>query len=606
MIKMTNYLQPQTFYPTLEQWKDLPSYVSYIESQGGHLAGIVKITAPAEWEPNNKTREDRYNPSDIDVMIENPLRQTIKPTPTHGAFQSTSQSQPPISVENFVKLATSDRYVTPPHESYDQLDDIYWSYDMIDRADDPIYGADVPATLIDEDKKIWNVGKDETIFNDFGRRLTRVDEGAYLYFGMWKSTFSWHIEDMDLYGVNYLHYGAPKSWYCVPPSDGYKLELAAKQLFPDWSRICYNFLRHKVCMISPKLLRKRGVKVNKVVQEERDLIIVFPHAYHAGFNHGFNIAEASNFGTPRWVEHGKRHRACTCSMSDSVVKIDMDPLISRFQPDILETWRLGEDIQPHPDDGVQIRNVWRFCQQTLESTGVDIDRFGDCPIFAPKKIKHIVEGSEELEIEYVDLTRDEKIVILKKQCQLQINHFIKFREVLPSIKMLLDLEDDLKEVEEETDNGSESDKENVFQVDKKAEREIRLNMDILKKASKVKVKINKQKFLKDYVDKLPKKQEEKPRKVQKSGSTEVLKRHGFSAVSYEELEAKRAMKKCKYKHKFWPCRKCSGCVRPDCGICEFCKDKPKFGGHNIKKQKCIHKKCSNPIVRSCEHCTWNL
>ena len=85
------------------------SYVSYIESQGGHLAGIVKITAPAEWEPNNKTREDRYNPSDIDVMIENPLRQTIKPTPTHGAFQSTSQSQPPISVENFVKLATSDR-----------------------------------------------------------------------------------------------------------------------------------------------------------------------------------------------------------------------------------------------------------------------------------------------------------------------------------------------------------------------------------------------------------------------------------------------------------------------------------------------------------------
>ena len=76
-------------------------------------------------------------------------------------------------------------------------------------------------------------------------------------------------------------------------------------------------------MISPQLLASRGVKVmimimmimmmimmmiimimimvkvNKVVQEERDLIIVFPHAYHAGFNHGFYIAEASNFGTPR-------------------------------------------------------------------------------------------------------------------------------------------------------------------------------------------------------------------------------------------------------------------------------------------------------------------
>ena len=39
----------------------------------------------------------------------------------------------------------------------------------------------------------------------------------YLYFGMWRATFSWHVEDMDLYGVNFLHFGAPKTWYCVPP-----------------------------------------------------------------------------------------------------------------------------------------------------------------------------------------------------------------------------------------------------------------------------------------------------------------------------------------------------------------------------------------------------
>ena len=283
------------------------------------------------------------------------------------------------------------RLVTPGHESYEELERLYWSYHLIDRSDDPIYGADVPASLIDSDFKIWNVGTEE-IFNDFGRRLTQSEEGSYLYFGMWRSTFSWHIEDMDLYGINYHHYGAPKSWYCVPPEHGYKLELVARELFPEWANICFNFLRHKVCMISPELLARRGVKVHKVVQEERDLIIVFPHAYHAGFNHGFNIAEASNFGSPRWVEHGKRHRACSCSQASSAVKIDMESLVEIFQPDRLESWRTGRDLQPHPDDSPGMKNIFRFCKEIFEkeTSDIDVEQFDDdAIIFSPKKVKLI-------------------------------------------------------------------------------------------------------------------------------------------------------------------------------------------------------------------------
>merc|ERR1712209_363856 len=92
--------------------------------------------------------------------------------------------------------------------------------------------------------------------------------------------------------VNYIHWGAPKTWYCIPPQFGYQLEQVAQKLFPDFASSCFNLLRHKALMIGPKLLEANGVRVQKVVHEAGSMIIVFPHAYHSGFNHGWNMANA--------------------------------------------------------------------------------------------------------------------------------------------------------------------------------------------------------------------------------------------------------------------------------------------------------------------------
>ena len=79
----------------------------------------------------------------------------------------------------------------------------------------PLYGADLQGTLTDPGVREWNLNHLHTILDQvvdtYGVSIPGVNT-AYLYFGMWKTTFAWHTEDMDLYSINYLHFGAPKSW----------------------------------------------------------------------------------------------------------------------------------------------------------------------------------------------------------------------------------------------------------------------------------------------------------------------------------------------------------------------------------------------------------
>ena len=74
----------------------------------------------------------------------------------------------------------------------------------------PIYGADVSRSFTDPDLKVWNIAKLDSILKYLEKEDDTVIQGVnspYLYFGMWRATFSWHVEDMDLYGLNMVHYG---------------------------------------------------------------------------------------------------------------------------------------------------------------------------------------------------------------------------------------------------------------------------------------------------------------------------------------------------------------------------------------------------------------
>lgn len=45
-----------------------------------------------------------------------------------------------------------------------------------------------------------------------------------VYIGMLFSWFAWHVEDHELHSLNFLHMGAPKTWYAVPGEYAASLE----------------------------------------------------------------------------------------------------------------------------------------------------------------------------------------------------------------------------------------------------------------------------------------------------------------------------------------------------------------------------------------------
>ncbi|XP_071729359.1 lysine-specific demethylase REF6-like [Rutidosis leptorrhynchoides] len=148
-----------------------------------------------------------------------------------------------------------------------------------------------------------------------------------IYIGMMFSWFAWHVEDHDLHSLNYMHIGGCKTWYGIP--------IDAAVAFEDVIRThgysgkispietCAT-LAQKTTVMSPEILHKVGVPCYRLVQNAGEFVVTFPRAYHSGFSHGFNCAEAVNIATPEWLILAR----------DAAIRrasINLAPLVSHYQ-----------------------------------------------------------------------------------------------------------------------------------------------------------------------------------------------------------------------------------------------------------------------------------
>ncbi|KAE9555091.1 hypothetical protein FO519_001666 [Halicephalobus sp. NKZ332] len=136
----------------------------------------------------------------------------------------------------------------------------------------------------------------------------------WVYVGMCFSLFCWHVEDHWTYSINYMHEGETKVWYGIPEKDAAKFDDFMRSLASESFAESKDLLHHMNTLIHPQILRDHGINVYTVHQNIGDIVITFPRAYHAGFNAGYNIAEAVNFAPYDWLKSG---RMCLQNYADA-------------------------------------------------------------------------------------------------------------------------------------------------------------------------------------------------------------------------------------------------------------------------------------------------
>ncbi|CAH2034614.1 unnamed protein product [Thlaspi arvense] len=350
------------FSPSLEEFEDTLAYIEKIRPLAEPY-GICRIIPPPTWTPPCRLKEKSiWEHTKFPTRIQNvdllqnrePMKKKPKSKKRKRRRNSkmgssrrragSSPSEPASSPEPEEKfgfnsgsdftLEEFERYALRFKDSYFEKNDAKWSpsveeiegeyWRIVEQPTDEVevyYGADLENGVLGSGfyKRSGSEMDQYTVSGWNLNNLPRLPGSVlsfedcdisgvlvpWLYVGMCFSSFCWHVEDHHLYSLNFHHFGEPKVWYGVPGSNATKLEKAMRKHLPDLFDEQPDLLHGLVTQFSPSILKDEGVEVYRVVQNSGEYVLTFPRAYHAGFNCGFNCAEAVNVAPVDWLAHGQ-------------------------------------------------------------------------------------------------------------------------------------------------------------------------------------------------------------------------------------------------------------------------------------------------------------
>lgn len=166
---------------------------------------------------------------------------------------------------------------------------------------------------------------------------------SFMYIGTKCSIFQLHREDINLYAVNQVLWGYPKSWYCIAEQYTKKVYKCLDVLI-DNEDGCNNSIQHKNIYVDANYLLKMNIPVYYIESCPGDLVITPPGGLHQGYNQGCNISIAINFlglyTEPLKKEFELYYKAFTdiihnkckyCNKDESLVFIDIEILFDRLR-----------------------------------------------------------------------------------------------------------------------------------------------------------------------------------------------------------------------------------------------------------------------------------
>ncbi|KAG2309078.1 hypothetical protein Bca52824_028826 [Brassica carinata] len=347
------------FYPSPEEFEDTLAYIAKIRPLAEPF-GICRVVPPSNWSPPCRLKEKsiwedakfhtRIQEVDL-IQSRGPMTQKQKKKPkgrkrkrSFARVGSSSKRRRPGSVSSpeieakfgfdsgpdftLQEFEKYDRYFKETYferkegnagdtkwsPSIEEVEGEYWR--IVENPTDEVvvyYGADLENRVLGSgfergETSGWNLNN----LSRLSGSLLSFERGdipgvlvPWVYVGMCFSSFCWHVEDHHLYSVNYNHFGEPKIWYGVPGSHATSLEKAMRKYLPYLFDETPDLLHVLVTQFSPSILKAEGVPVYRAVQKAGEFVLTFPRAYHAGFNSGFNCAEAVNVATVDWLSHGQ-------------------------------------------------------------------------------------------------------------------------------------------------------------------------------------------------------------------------------------------------------------------------------------------------------------